>query len=165
MLVNGINHVAILTEDVDRFCAFYAEVFGASVVFAETTPAFRHAILSVGGGGVLHPVEVAGNAHGRASSAMLDRGHLDHFALNVPSREAFDVLRERVVEQDISDGVVTDLGPKLSFWFTDPDGAHVEVDWVRDASLAGFHAPVVVPDVSQYPSPMPVGVADGGVGA
>jgi hypothetical protein len=96
---------------------------------------------------------------------MLDRGHLDHFALNVPSREAFDVLRERVVEQNISDGVVTDLGPKLSFWFTDPDGAHVEVDWVHDPSLAGFHAPVVVADVSRYPSPMPVGVADGGVGA
>jgi predicted enzyme related to lactoylglutathione lyase len=34
MLVNGINHVAILTEDVDRFCAFYTEVFGASVLFA-----------------------------------------------------------------------------------------------------------------------------------
>jgi catechol 2,3-dioxygenase-like lactoylglutathione lyase family enzyme len=59
MLTSGINHVAILTEDVDRFCAFYADVFGATVVFAETTPAFRHAILSVGGDGVLHPVEVA----------------------------------------------------------------------------------------------------------
>jgi catechol 2,3-dioxygenase-like lactoylglutathione lyase family enzyme len=149
MLVTGINHVAILTEDVDRFCAFYTEVFGASVVFAETTPAFRHAILSVGGDGVLHPVEVAGNAHGRASSAMLDRGHLDHFALNVPSREAFDELRARVVQRDISDGVVTDLGPKLSFWFADPDGCRVEVDWVRDPSLAGFHAPVPVDDPSR----------------
>ena len=43
--------------------------------------------------------------------------------------------------------MVTDLGPKLSFWFTDPDGTHVEVDWVRDPSLAGFHAPVEI----QYP--------------
>ena len=43
--------------------------------------------------------------------------------------------------------VVTDLGPKQSFWFTDPDGTHVEVDWVRDPSLAGFHAPVEI----QYP--------------
>jgi catechol 2,3-dioxygenase-like lactoylglutathione lyase family enzyme len=118
MLTTGINHVAILTEDVDRFCAFYADVFGATVVFAETTPAFRHAILSVGGDGVLHPVEVADNPHGRASAAMLDRGHLDHFALNVPSQEAFDELRRRVRDRGASDGVVTDLGPKLSFWFT-----------------------------------------------
>ncbi len=96
---------------------------------------------------MLHPVEVAGNAHGHASSAMLDRGHLDHFALNVASGEAFDELRRRVIEHGISDGVVTDLGPKLSFWFTDPDGCSVEVDWVRDPSLAGFHAPVPVEDV------------------
>ena len=75
MLTTGINHVAIVTEDVDRFCAFYVEVFGADVVFAETTPAFRHAILSVGGDGVLHPVEGADNPLGRASAAMLDRGH------------------------------------------------------------------------------------------
>jgi len=142
MLTTGINHVAVVTADVDRFCAFYTEVFGATVVFEETTPAFRHAILSVGGDGVLHPVEVAGNPHGTASPAMLDRGHLDHFALNVPSREAFEELRCRVLARGATDGVVTDLGPKLSFWFTDPDSTHVEVDWVRDPSLAGFHAPV-----------------------
>jgi catechol 2,3-dioxygenase-like lactoylglutathione lyase family enzyme len=145
MLVSGINHVAVVTEDVDRFCAFYTDVFDATVVFAETTPAFRHAILAVDDdGAVLHPVEMAGNPHGRASANMLDRGHLDHFALNVPSREAFDELRRRVCDRGASDGVITDLGPKLSFWFTDPDGAHVEVDWVRDLSLAGFHAPVPV---------------------
>ena len=144
MLVNGINHVAVVTADLDRFCAFYVEVVGAAVVFEETTPAFRHAILSVGGDGVLHPIEVAGNPHGQASPAPLDRGHLDHFALNVPSHAAFEQLRGRVLGRGVSDGVVTDLGPKLSFWFTDPDDTHVEVDWVRDPSLAGFHAPVPV---------------------
>ena len=72
---------------------------------------------------MLHPVEVADNPHGRASAAMLDRGHLDHFALNVASQEAFDELRRRVCDRGAGDGVVTDLGPKLSFWFTDPDGA------------------------------------------
>jgi catechol 2,3-dioxygenase-like lactoylglutathione lyase family enzyme len=144
VLVNGINHVAVVTADLDRFCAFYVEVVGAAVVFEETTPAFRHAILSVGGDGVLHPIEVAGNPHGQASPAPLDRGHLDHFALNVPSHAAFEQLRGRVLGRGVSDGVVTDLGPKLSFWFTDPDGTHVEVDWVRVPSLAGFHAPVPV---------------------
>jgi catechol 2,3-dioxygenase-like lactoylglutathione lyase family enzyme len=143
-LTTGINHVAIMTEDVDRFVAFYTEVFGATVVFAETTPQFRHAILSVGGGGVLHPVEVQASPHGRGSAAMTDRGHLDHFAIDAASREAFDELRSRLVARGACDGRITDLGPKLSFWFTDPDGAHLEVDWVRDPSLQGFHAPVPV---------------------
>jgi hypothetical protein len=38
-------------------------VFGASVVFEETTPQFRHAILLVGGVSALHPVQAPHNAH------------------------------------------------------------------------------------------------------
>ena len=140
-LLTGINHVAIMTADLDRFVAFYTEVLGAAVVFEETTPQFRHAIVRDGGVGVLHPIEVSGSPHGRASAATTDRGHLDHLALDVGSREAFDEVRARLVELDVSDGAVTDLGPKLSFWFVDPDGMHMEVDWVRDPSLRGFHAP------------------------
>jgi catechol 2,3-dioxygenase-like lactoylglutathione lyase family enzyme len=145
-LTTGINHVAIMTADVDRFVAFYREVFDAEVVLAETTPAFRHAVLTVGGAGVLHPVEVAGSPHGAGSPAMTDRGHLDHLALDVPSREVFDELRRRLVGRGCADGTVSDLGPKLSFWFVDPDGMHVEVDWVRDPSLAGLHEPRPLPE-------------------
>jgi catechol 2,3-dioxygenase-like lactoylglutathione lyase family enzyme len=143
-LTTGINHVAIITEDIDRFAGFYTEVFEARVVFEETNPQFRHAILAVGGTSVLHPVQTADNPHSRASSSMLDRGHLDHLALDVPSWEAFEQLRARLVERGASDGALTDLGPKLSFWFVDPDGMHVEVDWVRDPSLQGFHAPIPI---------------------
>jgi len=140
-LLTGINHVAIMTEDLDRFTAFYTDVLDASVVFEETNPQFRHAILSVGGTSVLHPVQMSGNPHARASSTMMDRGHLDHLALDVPSRDAFDEVRRRLVDRGASDGAITDLGPKLSFWFVDPDGMHIEVDWVHDPSLQGFHAP------------------------
>ena len=31
MLVDGINHVAVLTADTDRLVEFYGEVFGATV--------------------------------------------------------------------------------------------------------------------------------------
>ncbi|MDQ3600500.1 MAG: VOC family protein [Actinomycetota bacterium] len=143
-LLTGINHVAIMTEDLDRFTAFYTDVLEASVVFEETNPQFRHAILAVGGTSVLHPVQMAESKHARASSTMMDRGHLDHLALDVPSREAFDEVRRRLVGRGASDGAITDLGPKLSFWFVDPDGMHIEVDWVRDPSLQGFHAPTPV---------------------
>ena len=39
----GIGHVAILTEDLDRFVEFSTSVFEAEVVFTEATRAFRHA--------------------------------------------------------------------------------------------------------------------------
>ena len=44
-MLSGLNHIAVMTTDLDRFVEFYAEVFGLEVVFEETDPAFRHAIL------------------------------------------------------------------------------------------------------------------------
>jgi catechol 2,3-dioxygenase-like lactoylglutathione lyase family enzyme len=44
-LVTGLNHVAVVTADLDRFINFYTDVFDMSVVFQEATPAFRHVIL------------------------------------------------------------------------------------------------------------------------
>ncbi len=145
-LISGINHVAIITADLDRFITFYTEVFGARLVFREDTPAFQHAILDVGRGGLLHPVHTDANPNGLGSAAMFGRGHLDHIALDVPDRAAFDALRSRLMDRGATDGEVTDLGPKLSFWVVDPDGMRIEVDWVSDPSLAGFHAPVPVAD-------------------
>lgn len=146
-LLTGINHVAVLTADLDRFVAFYTGTLEARVVFEEANEQFRHAILAIGGHSVLHPVQVVSSPHGLASTAMFDRGHLDHLALDVPSREAFDEVRRRLVDRGACDGAITDLGPKLSLWFVDPDGMHVEVDWVRDEALAGFHVPVPYIDV------------------
>ena len=88
-LLTGINHVAVVTEDLDRFVAFYTDVFELDVVFEETTPAFRHAILRTGESSWLHPAEIAGNAHGHALPAMFGRGHLDHVGLTARSIEAF----------------------------------------------------------------------------
>jgi catechol 2,3-dioxygenase-like lactoylglutathione lyase family enzyme len=79
-LVTGMNHVAVVTEDLDRFVEFYTSVFDLDVVFRETTPAFRHAILRTGPDSWLHPAEVHGNPHGAAVPRMFDRGHLDHLA-------------------------------------------------------------------------------------
>ena len=80
-LLTGVNHIAVLTADLDRFVDFYADVFDVDVVFSETTPAFRHAILRTGATSWLHPAELADNPHGTASPTMFDRGHLDHLAL------------------------------------------------------------------------------------
>ena len=38
MLLNGLNHVAILTNDTDRLAAFYREVFDATVREATAVP-------------------------------------------------------------------------------------------------------------------------------
>jgi catechol 2,3-dioxygenase-like lactoylglutathione lyase family enzyme len=131
----------VLTADLDRFVEFYRDVFDLDVVFSETTPAFRHAILRTGPESWIHPAEVAQNAHGDALPAMFDRGHLDHVALGAASAEHFETLRQRLVERGASSGSIEDLGAFHSVWFTDPDGMHAELTLIVDPTLQGIHAP------------------------
>jgi catechol 2,3-dioxygenase-like lactoylglutathione lyase family enzyme len=140
-VLTGVNHIAVLTEDLDRFVAFYRDVFDLEVVFEEATPAFRHAILRTGASSWLHPAQLTGNPHGSASPTMFDRGHLDHVALTATSMDAFHAARRRLVARGATDGSIEDLGAFHAVWFTDPDGMRVELVVIVDPSLAGIHAP------------------------
>lgn len=140
-LLAGVNHVAVLTENLDRFIDFYTDVFGVDVVFTEAAPTFRHAILRTGPHSWLHPAELVGNPHNAGLPAMFDRGHLDHMALSAASPEAFAALRDRLVERGACDGTVEDLGAFHSLWFTDPDGMRGELTVIVDDELKGIHEP------------------------
>ena len=140
-LLAGVNHVAVLTADLDRFVEFYTEVFDLEVVFTETTPAFRHAIVRTGPTSWLHPAEVNGNDHGAASPTMFDRGHLDHLALTAASPATFHAIRDRLVARGATDGTIEDLGAFHSVWFDDPDGMRVELVVIVDHALQDIHAP------------------------
>jgi catechol 2,3-dioxygenase-like lactoylglutathione lyase family enzyme len=140
-LLKGVNHVAVLTDDLDRFVEFYVGVFEVEVVFEEDTPSFRHAILRTGHDSWLHPAEVVDSPHGRALPEMFQRGHLDHLALTARSSQAFAEVRQRLVDRGVTDGAVEDLGAFHALWFTDPDGMRVEMTFIVDHELRGIHAP------------------------
>ena len=140
-LLSGVNHVAVMTRDLDRFVGFYRDVFELDMVFSETAPAFRHAILRTGPTSWLHPAEVADNAHSTGSAAMFDRGHVDHIALTAASPDAFATIRERLISRGATSGAVDDLGAFHSVWFEDPDGMRGELVVIVDPELAGIHAP------------------------
>ena len=38
MLLDGVNHIGLVTDDIDRFVEFYREVFDATVSGVEHTP-------------------------------------------------------------------------------------------------------------------------------
>jgi catechol 2,3-dioxygenase-like lactoylglutathione lyase family enzyme/GNAT superfamily N-acetyltransferase len=144
-LIGALNHVAIVTRDLDRFMDFYCRVLGLEVVFFEDTPALRHAILRSGPLSWLHPVEAPDRAHATAKGDMLERGHLDHISLAAASPAAFDELRRRLVACGASDGGVDDLGAFRALWFCDPDGMRVELALIVDPALRAFHAPTPLP--------------------
>jgi catechol 2,3-dioxygenase-like lactoylglutathione lyase family enzyme len=141
-VIDSVNHVAVMTEDLDRFVEFYSNVFDLELVFTEDTPAFRHAILRTGANSWIHPAEVVdANPRNVASASMFDRGHLDHLALTASDAESFRVARKRLVARGASDGAIDDLGAFHSIWFTDPDGMQVELVLIVDDALRGIHAP------------------------
>lgn len=126
-LVDGINHVAFVTEDIDRLASFYKDVFEADVAVDIRDHGIRHAFIELGPSCVLHPFEIGDNPHATGNPQIFHRGHLDHIAINAVSREAFDTIRRRLIDAGASDGTITDFGAVLSIFFRDPDGMDAEV--------------------------------------
>ncbi len=130
-LLNGVNHVAILTADMDRFIRFYQEAFDAKVV--KDNPKHggnegeRMVIMSIGGQSEFNVFEVPGNTQAGVQTPMFGRGRLDHIGLNASSKASFEQVRERLMELGATDGTVTDFGAKFSLFFRDPDGLEAEV--------------------------------------
>lgn len=127
MLLGGINHVGMLTADTDRLTDFYRDVFDAGAETIEESEGFRLTLIHVGPIAELNVFELDGNEEPLRQVPMFGRGRLDHLALQAASIDAFDVIRDRLVECEASDGFVTDFGPVLSLLFRDPDGMEAEV--------------------------------------
>jgi catechol 2,3-dioxygenase-like lactoylglutathione lyase family enzyme len=128
MLLDGINHVAVLTADTDRLVAFYGEHFGATVEGElREGDGFRLTLLKVGPTSELNVFELAGNDEANRQVPMFERGRLDHLGLQAASLDAFDTIRDRLIACGASDGFVTDFGPVLSLFFRDPDGLEAEI--------------------------------------
>jgi len=143
MLLDGINHVAVLTNDTDRLHAFYREVFEATVSHDETPgPGMRLSFIDVGPHSELNVFQVDGNAEAEHQTPMFGRGRLDHLALHAASLDAFETIRERLMARGAADDFVTDFGPILSLFFVDPDGLEGEVCVANPDHVSGvFHPP------------------------
>ena len=131
MLLEGFNHVAILTNDTKRLHAFYEEVFDATVPRdGPETPEggeVRLSVIHVGPHSELNVFEIDGNTEAERQTPMFGRGRIDHLALHAGSLAAFETIRDRLMARGATDGFVTDFGPILSVFFRDPDGLECEV--------------------------------------
>lgn len=128
MLLDGFNHVAILTSDTERFVNFYREIFDASVDGAQDMGGQGTlTFVRIGEDSEINLFEVNGNTESQRQTPMFARGRLDHLGLQAASLEAFEEIRRRLIERGAADEFVTDFGPVLSMFFTDPDGLEGEV--------------------------------------
>ena len=134
MLLDGINHVAIITDDTDRFIRFYEDVFDATVSSRENIGPGTLTLVDIGPRTELNVFELNGDgAPEVARGSMFSHGPIDHMGLQAADRDAFVEIRRRLIEKGASDGFVTDFGRAHSVFFRDPDGLEGEVLlWLSD---------------------------------
>ena len=152
MLLDGINHVAVLTADTDRLVSFYGEVFDATVDGEmRGGDGVRLTLVKVGPHAELNVFEITGNDEASRQVPMFGRGRLDHLGLQAASLEAFNTIRDRLVERGASDGFVTDFGHVLSLFFRDPDGLEAEVCVPNPDAVPGHLNPPGTPSRRYHP--------------
>lgn len=145
VLLSGINHVAVLTGDTERFLEFYVGVFDATHEVLQERDGFKLTLVWVGPTTELNVFELADNTEHERQVPMFGRGRLDHLALEAVSIETFDEIRRRLIAREATDGFVTDFGHILSLFFRDPDGLEAEVCVANPDARPGVHNPPGTP--------------------
>jgi catechol 2,3-dioxygenase-like lactoylglutathione lyase family enzyme len=123
-----------MTADLDRYLAFYEDIFGAEVLAITDAQGDhpRMAVVHMGGSGALNVFEVPAESIIGDRTQMGGRGPIDHFAIAVESEEKLEEIRDRLVAVGASPGEITRFGPALlSVFFRDPDGAELEVAYLN----------------------------------
>jgi catechol 2,3-dioxygenase-like lactoylglutathione lyase family enzyme len=123
-----------MTADLDRYLAFYKDIFGAEVLSIMDAQGDhpKMAIVDMGGQGNLNVFEVPEASILGDRTRMGARGPIDHYALAVESEERLKEIRDRLVAAGASPGEITQFGPALlSVFFRDPDGAELEVAYLK----------------------------------
>jgi catechol 2,3-dioxygenase-like lactoylglutathione lyase family enzyme len=135
----GINHLALITTDMDATVRFYHGVLGARLVATIGTDDFRHYFFEFGPEQTVAFFEYR-NAELEPFSKPAGRPdpravQFDHLAFNVPDEAALERLRSRLKEHDCEVTDVVDHGFVRSIYFTDPNGIALEASWwVTDAT-------------------------------
>src|SRR3954447_3528793 len=133
----GINHLALVTPDMDATVRFYAGVLGMPLVATTMAGPMRHYFFEMAVGNTIEFFEVWGEgASARRAGGAIDRAiQLDHISFNVPDEHSLEMLRKRLLSAGSEVTEVVDHEFIRSVYFTDPNGIALEASWwVVDAT-------------------------------
>jgi catechol 2,3-dioxygenase-like lactoylglutathione lyase family enzyme len=118
----GLHHTALISSDVERTVRFYQDVLGfplTELVENRDYPGSSHFFFDIGNGNLLAFFDFPGLDVGPYREVL---GGLHHMAISV-ERERW----QRLVEALESAGVEHVVHSEVSVYFTDPDGARIEL--------------------------------------
>jgi catechol 2,3-dioxygenase-like lactoylglutathione lyase family enzyme len=155
----GLNHLALITDDMDTTTRFWHGVLGAPLVATIGNAQFRHYFFDVGHAATVAFFEYRGHQVNRFSkpAGIPDARavQFDHVSLNLPDEAALLALRQRLLKEGCEVTEVIDHGLMQSIYFTDPNGIALEASWwANDPTGQGL-----APDAARYSDPNPVPAA------
>ena len=136
---SGINHLALITSDMDATVRFYHGVLGARLAATVGTPEFRHYFFEFGPHCTVAFFEYADltiEPFSKPAGVPDPRAtQFDHLALNLPDENALHGLRRRLAEAECEVTDIVEHNSVHSVYFTDPNGIALEAScWVRDVT-------------------------------
>lgn len=136
----GVNHLALVTPDMDATVRFYAGVLGMPVVATTMAGPMRHYFFEMTPGNTVAFFEVAGaETFAKGAGSPSDRAiQLDHLAFNLPDEAALVQLQARLRAAGSEVTEIVDHGFLRSVYFTDPNGIALEAShWVPEGTAPG----------------------------
>jgi catechol 2,3-dioxygenase-like lactoylglutathione lyase family enzyme len=129
----GINHLALVTPDMDATVRFYHGVLGARLVAHLGNEAFRHYFFEFGPEQTVAFFEYRGAKLETFAvpAGVPDRRKVqfDHLSFNLPDEQSLHDLQHRLKAAGCEVTDVVDHGFVRSIYFTDPTGIALEASW------------------------------------
>ena len=154
----GVNHLALVTPDMDATVRFYHGVLGMRLVATLLAGPMRHYFFEIAPGNTVAFFEWQGvGTFSKPSGWRVQQPlQLDHLSFNLPDRESLLALWERLDEAGVGVTEEIDHGSVHSIYFSDPNGIALEASyWLDDATAkpdgdrSAFSDPDPVPAVRE----------------
>ena len=134
---HGVNHLALVTSDMDATVRFYHGVLGMRLVATLMAGPMRHYFFEIAPGNTVAFFEWKG-APTYAKPAgwpVKQATQLDHISFDLPDHAALLALQERLRGAGVEVTEEVDHGFIHSIYFTDPSGIALEASyWLSDAT-------------------------------
>ncbi|MBV8084785.1 MAG: VOC family protein [Chloroflexi bacterium] len=155
---SGINHLAMVTDDMDATVRFYRDVLGCRLTATIGTPRFRHYFFEIGKGNTLAFFEWPGVHPGvpeKPAGMPAPGRQFDHMSFNVETYDDLLALQQRLRDKGVEVTRVVDHQFIHSIYFDDPNGISLEASvWLMDPEHeVAYDDPDPVPAVKEQPQP------------
>jgi catechol 2,3-dioxygenase-like lactoylglutathione lyase family enzyme len=133
----GVNHLALVTPDMDATVRFYHGVLGMRLVATLMAGPMRHYFFEIAPGNTVAFFEWKGGgtfckpAGWRVEQPL----QFDHLSFSLPDHESLLALQARLQEAEVEVTEEIDHGFIHSIYFTDPNGIALEASfWLTDVT-------------------------------